>query len=369
MTKVRLTLVSASGVEKKETMKALAALYQKPEEHFEPHCEHLFDLKQPFTLLQQVEEAVAEQHREKLVEIGIQCEVLKLGNAGGLSLVPVDAAETEKAICPSCEQPTEEVEICDHCGVIMKKFAEQKAIDEKLQNKIAAAERTEERIKAAQLEAAKQLKEKKKKPVKPAPVEPIPDEEDKFTIKAVEKNKNAVLYAVAACALITAVGGGYLVHTLKENFSKDDTEYDLVVDITDTVSEPHSQTVKATEELQPLVELADFQQWRTRHADIKTLKHQLDLLSNRDDMEYTMSGLINSEDDPLVNVVAKNYSAQLHLQKLELETQQHSDNKNLESSGKELGGYQPTQATGRSLLRTAGSGAHLRGIGTSGECQ
>ena len=81
MTKVRLTLVSASGVEKKETMKALAALYQKPEEHFEPHCEHLFDLKQPFTLLQQVDEAVAEQHREKLVEIGIQCEIQKLGNS------------------------------------------------------------------------------------------------------------------------------------------------------------------------------------------------------------------------------------------------------------------------------------------------
>ena len=137
MSKVSLTLVGVkSDVAEKEIKKSLAELYGKPESHFDAHCEHLFQLKKTFKLIRQIDAGEAELHRLKLEQIGIECDVAVVGNSDGLSLVPVDVKEVDNSTaCPACDQPSEDPEVCDSCGVIMKKFAEQRGVDAMLQKK------------------------------------------------------------------------------------------------------------------------------------------------------------------------------------------------------------------------------------------
>ena len=329
MPKAKLTLVSVSEtVSADKTKQALAALYQKPESHFDLHCQHLFELKKPIVLLKKVDLNEAEKHLAKLNEIGINCEIKKLENSEELSLVPVDAKSASKPVCPACEQETDDPDVCDHCGVIMKKFAEQQKIDEQLQNKIASAERTDKRIQEARLKAAEQEKDKKekskKKPVAPEIPAEAPAEEDVFKVKVVEEKNNKVLYFAVAGALLATAGGGYLAHSLKQSQHAEGTDYNLA-----SVEEPAAaigvdangkgdgerDTQEVVAEVTPMVESTEFSRWRTRMADIEKLKHQLDELNAEQYMSATMSGLITSMDDPMVKIIGEHYTTQLHMQK------------------------------------------------------
>ena len=324
MPKAKVILVGVSeDITADETKMALAALYQKPESHFETHCQHLFELKQPFVLLKKVDTATAHKHVEKLTAIGIECDVQPLQASNGLSLVPVDEkAESSETICPACAQLTMNSEECDNCGVIMKKFADQKNIEEMLQNKIAAAERSEKRIKQAQLEAAERKKQEdkskpKKKPAKLAPPVDEPDEGEVSKVTIVDKKSNRVVYMAVAGVLVATLGGGYVAYSMKQ--SSEQTEYDFAVAEETISSEVLAETsggnAEVVEEVAPFVEESVFSQWRGRLAEVDRLKYQLDSLNSTVGMSSTMSGLVTGSEDPLVRIIGEQYNAQLLLQK------------------------------------------------------
>lgn len=324
MPKAKLILVGISkDVSAAETKKALAALYQKPESHFEPHCQHLFELKQPFVLLKKVDAATAEKHVAKLTEIGIECDLQTIQSSAGLSLVPVDEKkENSQTLCPACAQPTTNTEECENCGVVMKKFAEQKNVEKMLQDKIAAAERSEKRIQQAQIEAAERKKQEgksstRKKLAKPAPPVDEREEGEVSKVTIVDKKSNRVTYMAAAGVLVATLGGGYLAYSLKE--SSDQSEYDFTVAeeivSSDTLAQAVDGKSVVPEEAEPFVERTEFSQWRGRLDDIDRLKYQLDSLNSNVGMSSTMSGLVTAADDPLVRVIGEQYNAQLLLQK------------------------------------------------------
>ena len=107
MSKVSLTLVGVeSNIVEKETRKALAELYSKPESHFDIHCEHLFQSKKPYKLIAQIDAAEAELHRERLEQMGILCEVAALGSSlsssgGCLLYTSPSSRDRQKSRMPS----------------------------------------------------------------------------------------------------------------------------------------------------------------------------------------------------------------------------------------------------------------------------
>ena len=95
MSKVSLSLVGVkSEVARSEVLTALSKLYGKPESHFEPHCEHLFELRTPFVHLKKVSRDEAEKHQERLESIGIQTAIGEIAGSSGLSLLPIEEKES-----------------------------------------------------------------------------------------------------------------------------------------------------------------------------------------------------------------------------------------------------------------------------------
>ena len=329
MSKVSLTLtgVKANTVEK-ETRKALAELYSKPESHFDIHCQHLFELKKPYKLINQIDAGEAELHREKLEQMGIVCDVVPLNNSGGLSLVPVDAKEVDDTnLCPACDHPSNDPEVCDSCGVIMKKFAEQRGVDEMLQKKIASAGRSHERIKAAQQLEDERRKEAKAKAIKPEPAleEAGDDYEDRFTVEVVDEEKNRIMYVAAACALIAAIGGGYIAYSVKNASQAKELDFSIASSetpsIVDAAGQPHAIM---SEEAETVLEVTPYSDWQSQIASVDKLKHQLDALNEAVGMSSTMSGLLANVDDPLQQILASHYAVQLKFEK-QLSTEVQDD--------------------------------------------
>ena len=322
MSKVSLTLIGVkSDTVEEETRKALAELYSKPESHFDIHCEHLFQLKKPYKLIKQIDAREAELHCEKLEQMGILCEVVVLSNSGGLSLVPVDVKETDdRTACPACDHPSDDPEVCDSCGVIMKKFAEQRGVDEMLQKKIASAGRSHERIKAAQ-----QLEDERRKVAKtkaktiepePAPEEAGDDYENRFTVEVVDEGKNKILYIAAACTLIAAIGGGYIAYSVKQASQAKEIDFSIASreapSIGDTDEQAHAVV---TEEVETVPEVTPYSEWQSQIASVDRLKHQLDALNEAVGMSSTMSGLLVNVEDPLQQILGSHYAVQIKFEK------------------------------------------------------
>lgn len=322
MSKVSLTLIGVkTDTVEEETRKALAELYSKPESHFDIHCEHLFQLKKPYKLIKQIDAREAELHCEKLEQMGILCEVVVLSNSGGLSLVPVDVKETDdRTACPACDHPSDDPEVCDSCGVIMKKFAEQRGVDEMLQKKIASAGRSHERIKAAQ-----QLEDERRKVAKtkaktiepePAPEEAGDDYENRFTVEVVDEGKNKILYIAAACTLIAAIGGGYIAYSVKQASQAKEIDFSIASreapSIGDTDEQAHAVV---TEEVETVPEVTPYSEWQSQIASVDRLKHQLDALNEAVGMSSTMSGLLVNVEDPLQQILGSHYAVQIKFEK------------------------------------------------------
>ncbi len=323
MSKVSLTLVGVkSGVAEKEIKKSLAELYGKPESHFDAHCEHLFQLKKPYKLIKQIDAGEAKVHQSKLELMGIECEVAVLGNAGGLSLVPVDVKEADNSTaCPACDHPSDDPEVCDSCGVIMKKFAEQRGVDEMLQKKIASADRNHKRIAEARKIEDERRKEAKAK-AKIPPTEPSPesasddDYENRFTVEVVEEGKNKILYVAAACALIAAVGGGYFAYNVNQASQAKEVDFSVASSEEPTVVDTDAQvSVAVAEEVEIVIEANPYSNWQSQMASIDELKHQLSALNEAVGMSSTMSGLLASVDDPLQRIVGSHHAVQLKYEK------------------------------------------------------
>ena len=324
MSKVSLTLIGVkSDTVEEETRKALAELYSKPESHFDIHCEHLFQLKKPYKLIKQIDAREAELHCEKLEQMGILCEVVVLSNSGGLSLVPVDVKETDdRTACPACDHPSDDPEVCDSCGVIMKKFAEQRGVDEMLQKKIASAGRSHERIKAAQqLEDERRKVAKTKAKAKTIEPEPAPEEagddyENRFTVEVVDEGKNKILYIAAACTLIAAIGGGYIAYSVKQASQAKEIDFSIASreapSIGDTDEQAHAVV---TEEVETVPEVTPYSEWQSQIASVDRLKHQLDALNEAVGMSSTMSGLLVNVEDPLQQILGSHYAVQIKFEK------------------------------------------------------
>ena len=324
MSKVSLTLIGVkSDTVEEETRKALAELYSKPESHFDIHCEHLFQLKKPYKLIKQIDAREAELHCEKLEQMGILCEVVVLSNSGGLSLVPVDVKEIDdRTACPACDHPSDDPEVCDSCGVIMKKFAEQRGVDEMLQKKIASAGRSHERIKAAQqLEDERRKVAKTKAKAKTIEPEPAPEEagddyENRFTVEVVDEGKNKILYIAAACTLITAIGGGYIAYSVKQASQAKEIDFSIASreapSIGDTDEQAHAVV---TEEVETVPEVTPYSEWQSQIASVDRLKHQLDALNEAVGMSSTMSGLLVNVEDPLQQILGSHYAVQIKFEK------------------------------------------------------
>ena len=324
MSKVSLTLIGVkTDTVEEETRKALAELYSKPESHFDIHCEHLFQLKKPYKLIKQIDAREAELHCEKLEQMGILCEVVVLSNSGGLSLVPVDVKETDdRTACPACDHPSDDPEVCDSCGVIMKKFAEQRGVDEMLQKKIASAGRSHERIKAAQqLEDERRKVAKTKAKAKTIEPEPAPEEagddyENRFTVEVVDEGKNKILYIAAACTLIAAIGGGYIAYSVKQASQAKEIDFSIASreapSIGDTDEQAHAVV---TEEVETVPEVTPYSEWQSQIASVDRLKHQLDALNEAVGMSSTMSGLLVNVEDPLQQILGSHYALQIKFEK------------------------------------------------------
>ena len=161
MSKVSLSISGVvEGMTSEEVRQKLAQLYGKPEQHFEKLCQSLFIMQQPFVLLKDTEQEIADKHEKRLTSLGFICS---FGDSG-LSLVPTAAPENvaATATCPSCEQPCGDEANCQHCGVFIEKFLKQKAIDEELQKKLQSASNSHERIQKFQAEQAEKEKEQTK---------------------------------------------------------------------------------------------------------------------------------------------------------------------------------------------------------------
>lgn len=322
MQKVSLSLVgSEPDLTKDQARAALAWLYSKPESHFAPHCEHLFDLKKPFMLLAKVDKSVAAQHQSRLSEIGIQTSLSEVVDNSGLSLVPIEEEAQADEECPACSAPTSDPDTCSACGVLIKKFLEQKFLDEKLQQKIQSAGKADERLqqmRAAQNEEDKRRKEqakRKKQEAKEQQVEPVPPEDDHFTIRT-EDTKNNKLIAIVGIAIIGLVSGGlFTAHHLKNRWNAED-QYDFSV--TEQVqsidnTEVELAAARGMSEPNELVETGIFQVWNQKLRDIKRLTRSLQLLHSTEGMTSTMDELVNGKNDPFIQLVGQQQIAKLRL--------------------------------------------------------
>ncbi len=324
MAKVSLSISGVSeGMSSEEVRQKLAQLYGKPEQHFEKLCQSLFIMQQPFVLLKDIDQEVADKHEKRLVALGFTCDF----GDGGLSLVPTATTTAAAACCPACEQVCGDAETCQHCGVYMQKFLKQKKIDEKLQKQLQSASNSHERIQKFQAEQAEQYKEqarakqkaklekKQKQAEKQAAEESEPDEavttstEDDSEFKAKYKEKPSyVMYAALASTLLIVGGGGYFIHDRITNRYVSDAPQQVAAAPTVVNPQVAAQNVNgnsgntngaiatAKDEV-VVVEATAFEKWSDRSREKQTLKNQINKLVE-EGMLSSASGLVAGKTAP-----------------------------------------------------------------------
>jgi hypothetical protein len=329
MAKVSLSISGVSeDMSSEEVQQKLAGLYNKPEKQFEKVSKSLFIMQQPYVLLKDVEQAVADKHHQRLTALGFVCDF----GDGGLTLVPEAETKGEAATCPACGEPCGDAETCQHCGVFMKKFLKQKELDEKLQKQLQSASNSHERIQKFQAEEAKKQKElarakqqakleKKKKKAQPAEPEDdaveavaaMPDD-DVSDFKATYKEKrNYALPAALALVAVVVGGGGYFVNDYLNNRYVSDAPTDVAsvgTEATETAgaaagvaaaaggaaaagSGPIAAAGEEPEEVQETI----FETWTNRSKESDLLKNQIVKLYE-EGMQSSANGLVAGKTDP-----------------------------------------------------------------------
>ncbi len=326
MAKVDLIITGLSReLPESELRKALAALYTKPESAFDNLCQHLYLQKKPFKLLKNVDEATAGKHRERLTQIGLQCDT----STDGLTLVPITvASEQQGTECPACEDLSQDPQVCSNCGVVMEKFSRQKQIEGSLQHKLESAERGYIRKQATYNAPPPPKKRKEKKP-EPAP-EPEQRSDEPLTemLKvSYEEPKNKVLHAVLAGGLLAIAGGAYAsyhfglvgqlptIALVAEEQQTETTQIDPAtaggaVAATGAAGGTGPETAATTSE-KPEEELVIgvFEEWEKLHDSADVLHHQIAMLVEAD-MPGTATGLVSRVKDPLLNIYGQHYIVQ-----------------------------------------------------------
>ena len=324
MNKVSLSLVGVkSEVSRSEVLTALAKLYGKPESHFEPHCEHLFELRTPFVHLKKVDSEEAAKHQERLESIGIQTAIGEIVGSSGLSLVPIEEKEIPAEECPSCNQVTSDPEMCSECGVIIKKFVQQQAIDNNLQRKLEAANRSHDRIGEIRSEEDKRRKEAVQR-VKNADETTQSEcsvelDEDRIVVK-VEDSSNKKVLALASVALITSVvGSSYLFLEMRNNIEQSD-QYSYAITDESADSSTAVATSAATvssldKETKELVETGTFNDWSEKLERVTELQNKLNILDETVGMSSSMEGLLAETTDPFIRITGTQHLVKLRMQK------------------------------------------------------
>jgi hypothetical protein len=219
VTRVVELVVNAAkeGIAEQDLQAALSKLYDKPPEHFDKLIDQIFSVKQPYTLLKNIKEDVANKHMAKLEEIGLECSI-----EVALALVPVggesadDPAAPPTPTCPVCKEPTTSQDECTSCGVNLRKATSAKQSADAIQRTLENAK--EELEKKKQLQAAELEKQRKEKKAQKEKAEKEkteaankaaekPEVQDVFTAEyADEDDDKKRKVALAGAAAVLAAG-------------------------------------------------------------------------------------------------------------------------------------------------------------------
>jgi hypothetical protein len=318
------------GMSSAEVQQSLARLYNKPETHFEKVSQALFIMQQPYVLLKDVDQEVANKHEKRLAALGFQCDF----GDGGLTLVPTASTAAVAAVCPACEKECGNEETCQHCGVFMQKYIKQQKIDEQLQKQLQSASNSHERIQKFQAEQAEKSKElakakrqeklEKKKQSKSDPADEKESEEAVVTVdddtsdfKAqIKEKRNYGLYGAVAAALVVVGGGGFFAYDRIANRYVSDAPDQIAAApaantaqaagtaAPATTSASQTQATAATQDVAQEIKPTLFDQWTDRKRDQQRLRIQLGELMD-EDMLSSASGLVAGKTDPIEQVYGR----------------------------------------------------------------
>lgn len=208
-----------------EIMRRMADLYNAPEERFNDLAKALLITKQPYVLLENVEESLAAEHRKALSELGFECQ--SDGEFYGLSLVPVEQSKAEVVLCPACDQPTAGEVQCPSCDVVIEKYLSQKKFDEKFQRESNAVSNSEIAMEKRYKERSEKeiaSKKAKKQSNKTEAVVETPEREDHLLDGSVSSNEKPgrLIYVAVATVCLTVIGTGYIAQGLISQESEND---------------------------------------------------------------------------------------------------------------------------------------------------
>lgn len=327
MAKVTLSISGAAeSMTSNEVKQKLSALYNKPEQHFEKLCQSLFIMQQPFVLLKNVEQDVANKHVQRLTALGFECDF----GDGGLTLVEIADTAGSSPCCPACEQPCGNTDQCQHCGVTMRKYTMQKELDDKLQKQLQSAENSHDRISKFQSEQANKAKEQSKARAKQRAsqqqkdleqateedetISDSSDESTSFTAQYKEKRNYAAYSAIAATALIVG-GGGFLAHDFVTNrYTSDAPQVALAADSAEAANltsdslasttpglNKTAASIAAQESNAQSANKTVFDEWSRRKIETVALQHKLAQLID-EEMTASATGLVAENTDPHLKV-------------------------------------------------------------------
>ena len=292
-----------NGMTADEVKQRLAALYKVPETHFEELCHALFVTKEPHILVKKVDQLKADMHVKKLTELGFACG----SDAEGLSLAPVLETNAADVICPACGQSAGDAEMCQQCGVMMKKYQEQRNFDEKFQQQMKAKTSGHEKMKQVHAEKTQKRKTqaiaKKAVEKKNSGSDKLNDDERTYaedevvTVDSTEKT-NKWLYAAVASGFFTIIGGGIAANELFNNRFVGD-ELVMAADAgsiaTDIEESVNMTSTNHEEQLAPAPKSV-FERRAQRAAELKLYENRINSLV-AENLRYSVKGLILTKED------------------------------------------------------------------------
>lgn len=205
------------GITEHDLLQSLSKLYGKPPEHFNALVQQVIGMKQPYTLLKDVQEDVATKHQARLEKIGVNSSL-----ETGLALVPVggeqdDAspAQDNTPVCPACKEKTTSQAECSNCGVDLSKATSAKQSAEAMKRTLETARADViEKKKKQELDEEKQRKDKETRAIKEetekqrkAEAEAKKEVADVFTAEYVDEDESRQrTMKMAGVAAVVAAG-------------------------------------------------------------------------------------------------------------------------------------------------------------------
>lgn len=298
-----------------EVKQKLATLYKIPDKHFDSLCNSLFILKKPHVLFKQIDPAEAEVHIKRLTKIGLECST----GSGGLSLVPVAETVAVEADCPACDRPAGSGEMCQHCGVIIEKYLQQKKFDEQLQQQIASTDNSQQRMQKIREEKSKQQQDNKTKKrisrknsnadgaagKSDSSADASAPVADKVTVQSRQKSSKLLVGAIASVCFLVLGSGVVLYNYLNVEKQNDEITLASNIDSSLTSASTPIATVETAsdslsliqEEKNKFIEQTIFSQHLHRKREIQNLKDQLRRLKN-ENLMISANSLVSGKVDP-----------------------------------------------------------------------